>query len=391
MAEELLRRRPSRVCGRSPARASASPRARGRDDDRHLPQRPDALRRDADAGRAARRGARSVCPSAPWPGWAFGWAASRPGRRRASAAARSTTRAARRGTALRSPFERGAAARCRCAAVAGRRTPTWRRTTASARTSTRPMYGGRIVGIGPRYCPSIEDKVVTLRREGAHTIFLEPEAWDGSEIYVQGLSTQFPDEVQIAIPADGSRGWRTRDDAARLRGRVRLWSSRPAASALETHDRARPLPGRADQRNVRLRGGGGAGSRRGDQRRRAVRARSPSSCERSEAYAAVMIDDLMTKGLDEPYRLFTSRAEYRLLLGVDTVLPRLIAPRKALGLFDEASSTSDAGRRALRKSRGELAARRDSRPARSLERLDGGPRHQDRRPTTLQSIAKKWT
>jgi len=199
-----------------------------------------------------------------------------------------------------------------------------------------PMYSGRIQGIGPRYCPSIEDKVVKFADKGEHTIFLEPDGWDAEEIYVNGLSTSLPEELQ-------------RELLSGIRGLERAHMIRPGYAveydfvfpeqlrlSLETLD----VPGLFLAGQINGTSGyeeaAAQGLCAGINAARAVRGEEPFVLDRSEAYAAVMIDDLTKKGLDEPYRLFTSRAEYRLLLGVDTVLPRLAPHGRAVGLLDEA-------------------------------------------------------
>ena len=199
-----------------------------------------------------------------------------------------------------------------------------------------PMYSGQIRGVGPRYCPSVEDKVVRFADKPQHTIFLEPDGWDSEEIYVNGLSTSLPEDVQRAILARDSGARARADDPARLRRRVRLRLSRSAAALARGARGARASfsPDRSTARPAtrrrRRRESWPASTRRSH-----VRGEAPFVLERSEAYAAVMIDDLTKKGLEEPYRLFTSRAEYRLLLGVDTVLPRLLPHGRRLGLISD--------------------------------------------------------
>ncbi|HEY1251716.1 MAG TPA: tRNA uridine-5-carboxymethylaminomethyl(34) synthesis enzyme MnmG [Thermoanaerobaculia bacterium] len=199
-----------------------------------------------------------------------------------------------------------------------------------------PMYSGRIQGIGPRYCPSIEDKVVKFADKSEHTIFLEPDGWDAEEIYVNGLSTSLPEDVQ-------------REVLAGIRGLARARMIRPGYAVeydfvfpeqLRLSLEALDLPGLFLAGQINGTSGyeeaAAQGLCAGINAARAVRGEEPFVLERSEAYTAVMIDDLTKKGLDEPYRLFTSRAEYRLLLGVDSVLGRLAPHGRRLGLLDEA-------------------------------------------------------
>ncbi len=199
-----------------------------------------------------------------------------------------------------------------------------------------PMYSGAIRGVGPRYCPSVEDKVVRFAAKSAHTLYLEPEGLHTEEIYINGLSTSLPEEIQRAMLAE-------------IPGLSRARMLR-AGYAVE-YDYAFP-----DQlsRSLELLGAPGLflagqingtsgyeeaaaqGLWAGVNAALAARREEPFVLERSEAYVAVMVDDLTSKGLEEPYRLFTSRAEHRLLLGVDTVLSRLLPHARRLGLVDEA-------------------------------------------------------
>jgi tRNA uridine 5-carboxymethylaminomethyl modification enzyme len=198
-----------------------------------------------------------------------------------------------------------------------------------------PMYSGQIQGIGPRYCPSVEDKVVKFADKASHTLFLEPEGWSAAEIYINGLSTSLPEEVQRSILRE-------------IPGLTRAAMIRPGYAV--EYDFCYP-----DQLSVTLEAlevprlflagqingtsgyeeAAAQGWAAGVNAALAVSREEPFVLERSEAYTAVMIDDLTKKGLEEPYRLFTSRAEYRLLLGVDTVLARLLPHGRRLGLVSE--------------------------------------------------------
>ena len=199
-----------------------------------------------------------------------------------------------------------------------------------------PMYSGQIRGVGPRYCPSVEDKVVKFPDKDQHTIFLEPDGWDSEEIYINGLSTSLPEEIQREILAE-------------IPGLTRAQMIRPGYAveydfvfpdqlrlSLECLD----VPGLFLAGQINGTSGyeeaAAQGLCAGINAALSVLGQEPFVLERSQAYAAVMIDDLTKKGLEEPYRLFTSRAEYRLLLGVDTVLPRLLPHGLRLGLITEA-------------------------------------------------------
>jgi tRNA uridine 5-carboxymethylaminomethyl modification enzyme len=198
-----------------------------------------------------------------------------------------------------------------------------------------PMYSGQIHGVGPRYCPSVEDKVVRFSDKDRHTLFLEPDGWESEEIYVNGLSTSLPEDVQRAMLAEIPAltrarmirpGYAVEYDFV-FPDQLRLTLETLCAPGLFLAGQINGTSGyeEAAAQGI-LAGINAALSVSGDE---------PFVLERSEAYAAVMVDDLTKKGLEEPYRLFTSRAEYRLLLGVDTVLPRLLPHGRRLGLVGE--------------------------------------------------------
>jgi tRNA uridine 5-carboxymethylaminomethyl modification enzyme len=198
------------------------------------------------------------------------------------------------------------------------------------------LYGGAIAGRGPRYCPSIEDKVVKFPDAPRHQIFLEPEGLDTSEMYVNGLSTSLPADVQLAF----------------LRsvpglGHVRM--TRPGyaieydyfpPTQLKPTLELRELPGLflAGQVNgtTGYEEAAGQGVIAGLNAAAAALDREPVTLGRDEAFVGVLVDDLVSRGVDEPYRLFTSRSEYRLLLRQDNALRRLLPLAERLGLLEDA-------------------------------------------------------
>ncbi|HEY6148303.1 MAG TPA: FAD-dependent oxidoreductase, partial [Thermoanaerobaculia bacterium] len=195
-----------------------------------------------------------------------------------------------------------------------------------------PMYSGAIQGIGPRYCPSVEDKVVRFSEKASHLLFLEPDGADSPEIYINGLSTSLPEEVQ-------------REILARIPALARARMIRPGYAVEYDYvfpDQLAPtlevaaVPGLFLAGQINGTSGyeeaAAQGIWAGANAALSVRREEPFLLERSEAYAAVLVDDLTSRGLDEPYRLFTSRAEHRLLLGVDTVVRRLVPHGHRLGL-----------------------------------------------------------
>jgi tRNA uridine 5-carboxymethylaminomethyl modification enzyme len=197
------------------------------------------------------------------------------------------------------------------------------------------LYGGAIAGRGPRYCPSIEDKIVKFPDARRHQVFLEPEGLDTSEMYVNGLSTSLPPEVQLAFLQTVPGLERVRMTRPGYAIEYDYFPPTQLTSALEL----RELPGLflAGQVNgtTGYEEAAGQGVIAGINAAAAALGQEPTTIDRSTAFIGVLVDDLVNRGVDEPYRLFTSRAEYRLTLRQDNALRRLLPLAERLGLLDD--------------------------------------------------------
>lgn len=197
------------------------------------------------------------------------------------------------------------------------------------------MYGGAIGARGPRYCPSVEDKIVRFPHAERHQIFLEPEGHDTSELYVNGLSTSLPAPVQLRL----LRSVPGLENVRMTRAGYAIEYDYFPPTRLQPNLESRHLTGLflAGQVNgtTGYEEAAGQGVVAGINAARAVRGESPLILGRETSYIGVLIDDLVTRGVDEPYRLFTSRSEFRLTVRQDNALRRLSGVAIEQGLYNE--------------------------------------------------------
>ena len=251
------------------------------------------------------------------------------------------------------------------------------------------LYGGEIAGLGPRYCPSIEDKVVKFPDAKRHQIFLEPEGLDTAELYVNGLSTSLPVDVQLALirrVPGMERARMTRQGYAIEYDYFPPHQLRPSleSKALSGLFLAGQVNGTTGYEEA-----AGQGLLAGTNAAAVALEGEQLVLGRDESFIGVMIDDLVTRGTDEPYRLFTSRAEFRLLLRQDNALARLGKTAARLGLLTEEQQRRLEQRRSLQDFTGGWLASTNITPDAAAPVLADAGSAPLREPTRLATLLRR--
>ncbi|HEX6629573.1 MAG TPA: FAD-dependent oxidoreductase [Gemmatimonadaceae bacterium] len=251
------------------------------------------------------------------------------------------------------------------------------------------MYGGAIAGRGPRYCPSVEDKIVKFPDAERHQLFLEPEGLETSELYVNGLSTSLPADVQLAM-LHSVPGL---EHARMTRAGYAIEYDYYPPTQLDATLQVRALPGLwlAGQINgtTGYEEAAGQGVVAGLNAALAVLGRDPLVLGRETSYIGVLVDDLVVRGVDEPYRLFTSRSEFRLSVRQDNALRRLGPIAMALGLYAPEEEATALARLAAEDEARELAERTSIAPATAAPVLQAAGSTPLAQPVRIAEVARR--